>query len=180
METYTGLESSFKSRPGRFVQEIQGHAQNALTLCDSDRESAVSLLQSCEQRIRGQWWPFGKRAAWTVLVQAWADIDRIAALRLIGKLTRPVQEGLLSRMNNRSPLTAEEWDLAHKHGEFRTGIIAVLKELLDRDHPVLHLSADLARAVAQQSRSEVNATPTVETDEHRKAKADRDKALTFT
>lgn len=160
-EDFEGLRSGVEppaTSVGKFAREITARIADALTTADSAPQKARELLGECEEAIRKRWWPFGKQPAWTALVQAMAPLDREGALTLIGRVPRPVQKNVLSRMNDTEPLTAAQWDLAHQHGGMFGGIMPVLHELLDREDVVLHLSEKLALAVGDSLRGDVHAT----------------------
>ncbi len=179
-EALEGLQAAVEPRPAKslhgFAAEIVTKVDNAVRVADAAPDKACRMFQDCEQRLRKRWWPFGKAPAWLALVQAWAELDREAALKLIGKVPRGVQQNLLQRLNEASPLTRAEWDLAHKHGGMFGGIIPVLLEMLDTENPTLRLSPTLAKAVGSNLLPDVNATPLIE-EASQQFEAEREKAL---
>ena len=181
-EAYKGLrasiEASEKSTMGAFARGIVDEADAALKMAGSDPSQARKKLQEAQARLGEQWWwPFGKGPAWIALVLAWSQVDRKEALKLVGKLPREARRNILERLNDQSPLTPEEWDIAKAHGGGPQGIMPVLKQILDKDKPVLHLPEDLAKALADSLRPGVHAMPGPNEEESSKLDARRDQAL---
>ncbi len=144
---------------GGFAGEVIAQVNEGVRQAASDRDAACKVFLECEQRLRKRWWwPFGKGPAWTALVQAWAETDRASGLRRINKLTRAAQQNLLGRLNDRTPLTPAEWDLAHESTGVFGSIIPVVKDLLDKGQPVLRLSGKMVKGVGQELRREITSS----------------------
>jgi hypothetical protein len=159
-----------------FAGQIVGLVNQASASASTDPQAACRGFSECEQRLRKRWWPFGKRPAWVALVQAWADVDRRAALERLHRLPGAMQENLIQRLNDRTPLTTDEWDLAHRSVGTFGSVIPVVNEMLERDNPVLHLSETLAQAVAKGLRETFNQV-SLDTESSRTVDADREKAI---
>jgi len=179
-EAFEGLrataEPPAKASLGKFAQEIVAAADRGTKMAKTSRAEAGRILRDADARLRKRWWPFGKRPAWMALVQAWCEVDRTEALKLLDKIPRGVQQNTVARLNDVSPLTPDEWDLAHQHAGSYEGILPVLDEMLGRDNPVLRLSARLAEAEGARLLSEVHLKAPSD-DAARKVEAQRNKAL---
>jgi hypothetical protein len=165
-EAFEGLRAAVEPSPkaslGKFAQEIVGAVLAAGGKAATDPEGARRGLQECEVRLRKRFWPSGKQPGWIALVQMWSAVDRTEALKLLKQVPPGVQQNITGRMNDEAPLKPEEWDLALQHaGQAR--VTRLISEILDRDNPVLHLSAKLATEVSQVLLTEVHVTGVGET-----------------
>lgn len=132
-----------------------------------------AAFRNCESEISKQLWPFGKSAAWTALLQAWAEVDRPAALALIGRLRKGARKNVLSTLNRKNTLAPQEWEIAYKSGG--GAVVDAVVELLDEDDPALVLPGTLAKSVGNRLLPDlhvVSATPEKEKEfENRRKKA---------
>lgn len=161
---------------GGFAQSIAETVSEAVEAAASDPDRARGLFQSCCDRIQKKHWPGGKAEAWTVLVPAWADVDHKAAFEWLGKVPAGVRQNILTRANDRSPMTADEWDLADARCGKDGGLTSAVVEFLDREEPVLNLSDGVAAKVAASLRAEIHKAGKTD-DADRELKPSREKAL---
>ena len=185
------------ARLTRFAQETIELVNNAASKTESNRSEAVQTLQECEERLRKRWWDFRRGPAWNALALAWAEMDRTAALKLMGKVPRGLRRNALVRWNDAIPLSPEEWGVAHRYryggfagmrfvlmewdiahplGQAFDGVLPVLLNMLDNDRPTLRLPESLGKALARKLLPQINAVATAESEE-RKVEARREKAL---
>jgi len=84
LETYRWLQGVFepkaiepKGLTAELLQVIQAEAEEGGT----DPEAAKAKLREAEARLRRRWWwPFGRKAAWSILVEKWSELDRVATI----------------------------------------------------------------------------------------------------
>jgi hypothetical protein len=136
-----------------FTRKIIDTVNTAFDTKGFPKDDANAILLGCEERLCKRWWPFDKKAAWIALVQALAKVDRRKAQRLLKKVPHEVKKSTISQMNRISPLTIEEWDLVYTYSR---GITTVIKEMLDEEKLVLHLSPKLAENIGKQLLKEVH------------------------
>lgn len=67
------------------------------------------FLKAREVEVQKKFLLTGKQAIWEQLVLAWKTIDRQQALRLTAKLSSPVRQMIVRRMNQEKRLSVEEW-----------------------------------------------------------------------
>jgi len=161
---------------GGFARSVAETVSEAVEAAASDPDRARGSFQSCCERIQKKRWPGGKGEAWTVLVPAWADVDHRAAFEWLGKVPAGVQQNILTRVNDRSPMTADEWDLADARCGRDGGLTSAVGEFLDREEPILHLSDGLAARVAASLRAEIHKAGKTD-DANRELGPSREKAL---
>jgi hypothetical protein len=174
----TAVEPPTAAQTRGFAGEIITRVREGTALAAKDPQGASRVLAECEERLRKRWWPFGKGPAWVALVQAWSELDRGAGLQRLHRLPAAVQKNLLQRLNDTSPLTAEQWDLAHRSAGVFGSAVPVITDLLDRDKPRLQLPDKLARTVGDGLRMAFNRQPQAtdnarEVDNERKRAASR-------
>lgn len=128
----------------KFTQQVFGEVDKALAQASVDPAEAGRILESCVKTLDERWWPWGKRAAWIALVRAWADVDRARTLQLLNKIPAAAGKSILARVNERSPLTADEWDTAYDSAGKKQVVIPLVLELLDKQDAPLHLSMQVA------------------------------------
>jgi len=178
-EAYEGLKSSFEppaqQTAGGFVGDLLSEIDAAAALARDNPALARARYRECETKLRKAWWRFGRGPAWIRLVQTWAETDRPAALKLIGRVPAGVRQNLLSRLNDESPIAPEHWDIADSHAGVFTDIVPVILGMLDRQTPRLTLSPALTAKVGAQLRGQVHALPVGE--ETHALEAEREKAL---
>ncbi|MFH1862832.1 MAG: hypothetical protein ABH878_08480, partial [bacterium] len=121
---------------------------DALKRSETQIEESKRTFLDCERRLRKRWWPFGKKLVWIALVNAWSQIERQECLRLIGKIPSSNQQAVLTRLNNESPLTPDQWDFAYHQAGIVRGLLPVILEMLDSEEPKLHLSETLFEKIA--------------------------------
>ena len=177
---FTGLRAIMEppqsAKAAGFVADILTAIQAASPSGQQDERSARQSLTDIERRLTARWWPFGKRPAWAALALAWAGVDRQEALRLIGRLTPEARLTLLSSLNGSAPLTADEWDAAHRNVGTAEGVTPAVASLLDQDGAVLPLSSSLIAAVGQSLLKDMYRT-IINESQVNAAEADREKAL---
>lgn len=139
----------------KFQQEIMQDIQRAAALAPTDHAGAVALMEACEARLRGHWWPFGKGPLWIRIAQGWTDVDRGHALKLLNRVPEGTQRAILSRLNELDALTSEEWALAQAGVTSKSLLTEMVREILDKDKPVLHLNEALAESVGGTLRAEM-------------------------
>ena len=154
-----------------FAREIIDKIGTAFNPDGTAAENAAQIVQECQDRLEKRFWPFGKKPVWIAVVKAWADIDRQAALKLLTKVSDDVRLGIITQMNNKSPLSKDEWELAQS-----SKINAIILEILDGDKPVLQLPGQLAEKIARELRRKIHFNVTDEAQETQ-YKEKREKAL---
>lgn len=178
-EAYEGLraaiEPSTKANLGKFAQGIVDEIDAAVKKSGSNKKEAIGILNDCKTRLLKRWWAFGKQPAWTALVQGWAQVDRAETLMLMGRVPTGVQQGILAKFNESSPLTPEEWETADQHSRSSGGVTPVIVGMLDRDKVKLLLTATMAETVGKSLLSEMQAVPLTEELSH-KVEIQREKA----
>jgi hypothetical protein len=81
----------------------------AKTMAAVDRDGAARNLAGIESRLGERKVPFGKKAVYAALADAWLGIDRAQTIRLLGHTSASARAGLVTRMHGASPLTQNEW-----------------------------------------------------------------------
>jgi len=132
------MESGTKAEAKGFAAEVIADVESARGLAESDVDEARRRLSECETALRKRRWPFGKAPAWVALIEAWATIDRRTALRLVDNMPGKMQESFVQRMNQADPLAADEWEIVTE-GLGVKKVVKVALEVLDVEHPQLHL-----------------------------------------
>ncbi len=139
---------SKKASYPKFVQEVMDVAEKALGAAASNPEEARRILTGAEEGLNKRWWPFGKEPARVALIEAWMKLDRSKCITLLGRVAASTQRTMLQRLQKLNGLSAQEWDLANRSTQLGT-VNVVIKEILDQDEPVLHLSQPLAQQAGQ-------------------------------
>ncbi len=180
LEAFQGLRSSLEPSQrrslGGFAQSIVDSVSDAIAAVAYDRQEALGKLRDCEQRLRRRRWPFGKQPAWVSLITAMEALDRPAALALIGKIRGATQRNLLVQWNRRAALSMHEWDIACRHQGVFGGVCPTILEILDSDHPFLHLSPSLAKKVGHMLLPKIHQAVAQGADE-RKVEQEREESL---
>jgi len=148
-ESFEGLRDTLEPPEADSAGGLAGQVAEALEAAKrtGNRVALVEALGEAERRVKGKRLPFGKKAAWDVLVRAWIDVDRTQAFAHLEHLSKPVQTNILIRENDRSPLSADEWSTVHRL--VPKAARPAVEELLERDETRLELSAGLAEDVGQ-------------------------------
>jgi len=168
-----GVEPPKSKDAKGFTREILNMIDKAFETDISNKGEAVKILSNCEAQLNKRWWPFGKKQAWEALVRAWAGVDRKAALKLLGKVSPEVQQGIIVNMNKSAPLSQDEWETAQLSP---TRGALIIKDIIDEDKPILNLPESLALDIGSQLVGNVNLLTPSETEES-KTQSKRDKAL---
>lgn len=90
---------------GKMIEEIKAKLKNPNILVLELRD----FLNAKEEEIKKKFLLSGKQAIYQQLVLAWKTIDRKQALTLTAKLSAPVRQMIVRRMNQEKPLSIEEW-----------------------------------------------------------------------
>lgn len=151
-----------------FVSNIIAEINTACEKAAASPKDAIELFQKCEQRLKKRWWSFGKSPAWIALIKAWGQVDRKAAIRLIGKMPKSARKNLLVQWNKNNPLSPEEWEMVCQHSGFFGNIESLVEEMLDQTDSKMCLPSKLAKKVANRLRNEITAVGEDVTDSKRK------------
>ena len=86
--------------------------ENIKAMLNKPNLTALELrdfLKASEVEVQKKLLLTGKQAIWEQLVLAWKTIDRQEALRLTAKLSSPIRQMIVRRMNQEKHLSVEEW-----------------------------------------------------------------------
>ncbi len=155
-EALVSVESSASGAEARgMAAALAPELAEAVARASTDRAGAIERIQACEARLLGRWWwPFGRGPAWLAIANAWASIDREAALDLLPKLAAAVRTSFVQKLHGERSLTEHEWAQAREHLGERP-LVGLVCELLDDGAEELTLPEPLVHDVAGSLHDEV-------------------------
>ena len=114
---------------------------------------APELAEAVARSVLARWWwPFGRGPAWLAIANAWASIDREAALDLLPKLAAAVRTSFVQKLHGERSLTEHEWAQAREHLGERP-LVGLVCELLDDGAEELTLPEPFSDLAKQASRT---------------------------
>jgi DNA-directed RNA polymerase subunit RPC12/RpoP len=92
-----------------FAAERMAEIETAMQYTESEPDKAGRYLRACELSLKERRWPFGKDRIWLALIHVWTKTDRKQALKLCVKLNKLQRLQTVHQMNQKAPLTPDEW-----------------------------------------------------------------------
>ena len=137
-----------KKKSGGFALGIIERIEEGIKTAETSPADAEKIFTECEEKLKSRFWPFGKKTAWTALVDAWSKQNRQKALLNLKRIPSEMKKTLLIGMNSEKFLTTAEWELVGKNLGWMGNLNHIIIDILDDPGKELAIPGKLARSVA--------------------------------
>lgn len=151
-----------------FAAKRMAEIEIAMQYTESEPDKAGRYLRACELSLKERRWPFGKDRIWLALVDVWTKIDRKQALELCVKLNTPQRLRTVHQMNQKVPLTSDEWlvlEDAIGTSDVVNLVLTILEDLREQidlpDRLVPEVGRSIGKPLSSMTRENVQETVSV-------------------